>query len=164
MRKGTPAQLIAELTDKIDELKGVNSSKVIVDDEEDVIVADEEIETEEVEETPVDVVNKDDKEEYLTGMYASIEKELKDLTESVAWSSDEDNIYLDVNFEDGHVFTFTIPKADLSYDIQNPDKDIEYVCNAVREAGGAEEDYEEKEYEDYSDEEYGNEYEEDLYL
>lgn len=163
MRKGTPAQLIAELTDKIDELKGVNSSKVIVDDEEDVIVADEEIETEEVEEIPVEVVE-DDHAEYLTGMYASIENELKDLTESVAWDSDEDSIYLDVNFADGHVFSFTIPKADLSYDLQDPDKDIEYICKAVREAGGAEEDYEEKEYEDYSDEEYDNEYEEDLYL
>lgn len=160
MRKGTPAQLIAELTDKIDELKGVNSSKVIVDDEEDVIVADEEVEEEEI---PVDVVE-DDHAEYLTGMYASIENELKDLTESVAWDSDEDSIYLDVNFADGHVFSFTIPKADLSYDLQDPDKDIEYICKAVREAGGAEEYYEEKEYEDYSDEEYDNEYEEDLYL
>lgn len=249
MRKGTPAQLIAELTDKIDELRGVNSSKVIVDDEEDVIVAGEEgiqcksiplrqyvenlqmklssgmteralrsiikklmkfnkdyrnyidmldskeydvsdvsemikedlenelkdsandaldLDTIEASDEPgeeieVDVVE-NDKAEYLTGMYASIENELKDLTESVAWDSDEDSIYLDVNFADGHVFSFTIPKADLSYDLQDPDKDIEYICKAVREAGGDEVDYEEGEYEDYSDEEYGNEYEEDLYL
>lgn len=159
MRKGTPEQLMDELNKKIDELKGSpnSSSRVIVDDEEDVIVAGEDIEDVEevVEDTPeeieVDVVE-DDKADYLTGMYASVEKELRDLTESVAWDSDEDSIYLDVNFADGHVFTFTIPKADLAYDLEDPDKDIEYICNAVRDAGG-DEAPEDEYYDDYSDEE-----------
>lgn len=160
MRKGTPEQLMDELNKKIDELKGSpnSSSRVIVDDEEDVIVAGEDIEDvvdEVVEDTPeaIDVeVVEDDKADYLTGMYASVEKELRDLTESVAWDSDEDSIYLDVNFADGHVFTFTIPKADLAYDLEDPDKDIEYICNAVRDAGGAEA-LEDEYYDDYSDEE-----------
>ena len=158
MRKGTPEQLMDELNKKIDELKGSpnSSSRVIVDDEEDVIVAGEDIEDvvdEVVEDTPeaIDVeVIEDDKADYLTGMYASVEKELRDLTESVAWDSDEDSIYLDVNFADGHVFTFTIPKADLAYDLEDPDKDIEYICNAVRDAGGAEAP-EDEYYDDYSD-------------
>lgn len=139
MRKGTAKQLIEELTYKIEELKDANqanSSAVIVDDEEDVIMADEDIEVEEVkEEIPVDVVEApEDESEYFTGLYVNIEKELKDLTDSVAWSTDEDNVYLDVNFEDGHVFTFTIPKADLTHDVQQLDKDIEYVCTAVRDS------------------------------
>ena len=85
MRKGTPEQLMDELNKKIDELKGSpnSSSRVIVDDEEDVIVAGEDIEDvvdEVVEDTPeaIDVeVVEDDKADYLTGMYASVEKELR---------------------------------------------------------------------------------------
>lgn len=142
MRKGTPDQLIEELSKKIYELKDSpnSGSRIIVDDEEDVIVAGEDIEDvvdDTTEAIDVEVVE-DDKADYLTGMYASVEKELRDLTESVAWDSDEDSIYLDVNFADGHVFTFTIPKADLAYDLEDPDKDIEYICNAVRDAGGNE--------------------------
>lgn len=154
MRKGTPDHLIEELSKKIYELKDSpnSGSRIIVDDEEDVIVAGEDIEDvvdDTTEAIDVEVVE-DDKADYLTGMYASVEKELRDLTESVAWDSDEDSIYLDVNFADGHVFTFTIPKADLAYDLEDPDKDIEYICNAVRDAGGTDV-LEDEYYDDYSD-------------
>ncbi len=101
-------------------------SAEVVDDGTDVIEANDQSITsaEEIE---------DQNSEYLTGLYQSVEQELNDLAEGFSWNSDEDNIYLDVNFTDGHVFTFTIPKADLSYDIQNQGKDIEYICVAVRD-------------------------------
>ena len=58
---------------------------------------------------------------------------IEDLVVSVAWNSDEENIYMDANFIDGHVITFTIPKADLAYDLENTDMDVEYICQAVRD-------------------------------
>lgn len=146
MRKGTPAQFMHELKDKIDELKGVESSAVIVNEDDEIIEADENIDefkqaeddietkvAEEAEDTSEGSLS-EDHEEYLTGLYQNVEQELEDLAQGIAWSSDEDNIYMDVNFADGHVFTFTIPKADLAYDIDNMGNDIEYICVAVREA------------------------------
>lgn len=179
MRRGTPDQFIKELTEKIHELKEVESSSAIIDDGEDIIQADEYLDTEEkvdeteiteessdeevktitVDSAPVDQVEvsnvEEDSSEYLTGLYRSVEKELNDLIQSVAWSTDEDNIYMDVNFADGHIFTFTIPKADLSYDIQTQDKDIQYICVAVRDSQEPSEVVEDEAYnmEDYYSEE-----------
>lgn len=150
MRRGTPNQFIAELESKIADLKGgdIESSAQVIDDGEDVIQADDfiedAVEEEIVEETPAEeeaneklIVDPDpeadteDHAEYLTGLYQDVENELADLAQSIAWSSDEDNVYMDISFADGHVFTFTIPKADLAYDIENKGTDIEYICQAV---------------------------------
>lgn len=159
MRRGTPNQFIAELESKIADLKGgdIESSAQVIDDGEDVIQADdfiedvvegpedtEVVEEEISEETPAEeeaneklIVDPDPESdteghaEYLTGLYRDVENELADLAQSIAWSSDEDNVYMDISFADGHVFTFTIPKADLAYDIENKGTDIEYICQAV---------------------------------
>jgi len=126
MRKGTPNQFIHELINKIDELKSedVESSAVIVD-EDDVIEADEIIdEVSEPETTD---------ETYLEGLYSSVEDKLNDLVSGVSWSGDEENIYMDVNFLDGSIFTFTIPRNDLVFDMDNMNTDVNYICTAVRD-------------------------------
>lgn len=127
MRKGRPEQLIAELENKISELRGrdANSSSVIIDKDEDLITADQ------------DIVDEND--EYLEILYNNVETELDDLVQGVAWNHDSENIYMDVNFTDGHVITFTIPKEDLEYDLANPDMDVQYICTAVRDSQNVDE-------------------------
>lgn len=141
MRKGTPNQFIHELINKIDELKSeeIESSAVIVDDKEDVIEADEIID-DVLEEIPEDLDSEepdrlipDEDNSYLDGLYSSVEDKLNDLVDGVSWSGDEDNIYMDVNFKDGNLFTFTIPRVDLIYDMDKMETDINYICTAVRE-------------------------------
>lgn len=141
MRKGSVNQFITELEDKILDLKTVESSGVI-DDGEDTIFASPMTTIDSADDIELDdeVTEIDDNAEYLTDLYAGVEDSLNDLAEGCAWSSDDDNIYLDVNFINGHVFTFTIPKADLSYDIAQMDKDVEYVCVAVRDTQDSDED------------------------
>lgn len=151
MRKGTPAQFLAELEDKIFDLKTIDSSEII-DDGEEIIVADEEVETD-VEEKVEDADNSTSVEEkveekigesadedndyneievpddYFDNLYSSVEEKLNDLVDTVAWNGDDDNIYMDVSFIDGHIITFTIPREDLVYDA---DTDVNYICTAVR--------------------------------
>lgn len=134
MRKGSPEQLIAELENKISELRGrgVNSSSVIIE-EEDTITAEEDIinplsESEESIEPEIDY------DEYFDKLYDDVERKIEDLVQDVAWHSDDENLYMDANFLDGHVITFTIPKADLIYDLENNDMDVEYICQSVRDA------------------------------
>ena len=159
MRKGTPDQLIAELENRIAELKGVDSSVQVIDDGEDVIEAgllgeklgqlddfltpsipvSVQSETDVDLDEPVydkDIVDFDENisDEYTTDLYDGVERELSDLVQSIAWTSDNNNIYMDVSFEDGHIFTFTIPKDDLMYDLESMDTDIEYICRAVRDS------------------------------
>ena len=142
MRKGTPNQFLSELEDKIADLKGIESATQIIDDGEVVIEADSDVVTqpEELEETISEVQEveapKDD-EDYYSTLYVSVEDELADTVDGVAWTSDDDNIYMDVNFTDGHVFTFTIPRSDLVLDA---DTDVQYICKAVRGSQGEEND------------------------
>lgn len=128
MRRGTPNQLINELTDTIKKLKNsdIDSSSVIIE-EEDTITAEEEI-TEVIPEETTDY------DEYFDRIQGDVEQKIEDLVVSVAWNSDEENIYMDANFIDGHVITFTIPKEDLAYDLENSDMDVEYICQAVRDS------------------------------
>lgn len=138
MRKGTPNQFLAELEDKIADLKGIESAAQIIDDGEVVIEADSDVVTqpEELEEHISEVQEveapKDD-EDYYNTLYVNVEDELADTVEGVAWTSDDDNIYMDVNFVDGHIFTFTIPRSDLVLDA---DTDVQYICKAVRDSQG----------------------------
>lgn len=166
MRRGTPGQLIAELTDRIAQLKDeeINSSSVIIDDE-DVITADEDIDPIEIEEIDeMDDVDFEESEEtdasaYLDKLYENVETELEESITDVAWSSDESNIYMDANFVDGHILTFTIPKADLVFDLNGIDKDVEYICVAVRDSQGTKEELVEdipEEDENYNMEDYYN--------
>lgn len=133
MRKGTPDQFIAELQNKINELKheDIESARVIVE-EDDIITADEEI----IDEVAEDFDSSD--EDYLDGLYNNVETELNDMVEGVAWSSDDENIYMDVSFSDDHIITFTIPKEDLLFDLASIDKDVNYICTAVRESNPSE--------------------------
>lgn len=133
MRKGTPEQFIAELTNKISELKhdDIESARVIVE-EDDVITAEEDI-VDDVVDVPAET-----DEDYLDGLYTNVETELNDMVQGVAWSSDEENIYMDVSFSDDHVITFTIPKEDLMFDLASMDKDVNYICTAVRESNPSE--------------------------
>ena len=144
MRKGTPGQLIAELTDRIAQLKDeeINSSSVIID-EEDMITADEDIdpiEIEEIDDVDVEEPEETDTSAYLDKLYENVETELEESITDVSWSSDESNIYMDANFVDGHILTFTIPKADLAFDLNGIDKDVEYICVAVRDSQETQED------------------------
>lgn len=134
MRRGTPNQLINELTDTIRKIKDsdIDSSSVIIE-EEDTITAEEDIisplsEPEESIETEIDY------DEYFDKLYDDVERKIEDLVQDVAWHSDDENLYMDANFLDGHVVTFTIPKADLIYDLENNDMDVEYICQSVRDA------------------------------
>lgn len=133
MRKGTPDQFISELQNKINELKheDIESARVIVE-EDDIITADEEI----IDEVSEDFDSSD--EDYLDGLYNNVETELNDMVEGVAWSSDDENIYMDVSFSDDHIITFTIPKEDLLFDLASIDKDVNYICTAVRESNPSE--------------------------
>lgn len=133
MRKGTPEQFIAELTNKISELKhdDIESARVIVE-EDDVITAEEDI-VDDVVDVPAET-----DEDYLDGLYTNVETELNDMVQGVAWSSDEENIYMDVSFSDDHIITFTIPKEDLMFDLASMDKDVNYICTAVRESNPSE--------------------------
>lgn len=142
MRKGTPNQFIAELEDRIEKLKGedVESSVEVIDDGEDVIQAECDSKSEVTSSIKEESISEVDSDDYLKGLYSEVEDELADLLEEVSWSSDDENIYMDVSFEDGHVFTFTIPKADLVYDIENQSTDVEYICRAVRDSEDATED------------------------
>lgn len=153
MRKGTPNQLIAELTNKIEELKGedINSSAIIVDTDEDVITADEQIdefipeeEFEDIEEPEVEETSVD----YLDKLYEDVEKELEDEITGISWASDDENVYMDANFFNGHVLTFTIPKEDLEFNIDGIDKDVEYICVAVRDSQEPDEEEFVEEFED----------------
>ena len=133
MRKGTPEQFIAELTNKISELKhdDIESARVIVE-EDDVITAEEDI-VDDVVDVPAET-----DEDYLDGLYNNVETELNDMVQGVAWSSDEENIYMDVSFSDDHIITFTIPREDLMFDLASMDKDVNYICTAVRESNPSE--------------------------
>ena len=132
MRKGTPNQLINELTSKIAELKGSNvRSSAYIIEEEDTITADEEI-------MDIPQETTTDYDAYFDQIQGDVEQKIEDLVVSVAWNSDEENIYMDANFIDGHVITFTIPKADLAYDLENTDMDVEYICQAVRDTAESE--------------------------
>lgn len=141
MRKGTPNQFMKELEDKIANLKGVESAAQIIDDGEVVIEADADISENpgvSVEETPeVLKETEDDHEAYYNELYTRVEEELQDAVEGVAWTSDSENVYMDVNFTDGHIFTFTIPRSDLVLDA---DTDVQYICKAVRGSQGEEND------------------------
>lgn len=158
MRKGTPEQFIQELENKIDSLKGVQSSAEVIDDGEEVIEAGllgdlvnkvtdamnpgltnsaEDVEVQETSET-VEDAPVEDHESYLQDLYTSVEDKLADLVTGVSWNGDEENIYMDVNFTDGHIFTFTIPREDLVYDLENMDTDVNYICTAVRGMDDAE--------------------------
>lgn len=141
-----------------EETEELDEEEVEVEDES----SDEEFKTITVESAPAEgseesEAEEDTSSEYLTGLYRSVEKELNDLIQSVEWTTDEDNVYMDVNFADGHIFTFTIPKADLSYDIQTQDKDIEYICYAVRDSQEPSEVVEEESFEAVEDEPYNME-------
>ena len=177
MRKGTPAQLIKEIEDKIEELKedsidsscntakksSVKAEKIIVDEPEEVIEADDNVEEfnpEDEEDSAVETegeyVKAEDRDEeiseddYLASVYHGVEDQVKDLVRSVAWSGDDDNIYMDANFVDGRVISFTIPREDLTHDINSKDRDIDYICVAVR--GEDSEDETSYNMEDYYDE------------
>lgn len=140
----------------------------------DSVMSDEEVEVEDEhpsDDAPAKLIvdaeeteDEDDKAEYITGLYASVEKELNDLAESISWNSDEDNIYMDISFADGHVFTFTIPKADLAFDIENMGNDIEYICHAVHESQELEADYAEDYEAPYNMEDYYAEEDRPAYL
>ena len=136
MRKGKPRQLIAELNEKITELKGydITSSNVIMDKDVDVIVADEDISVVDEDQEIAEI----DTDDYLSQLYISVEDELNEMTQGVAWTSDDENVYMDVNFVDGSLITFTIPKEDLIYDGNNIRYDVEYICNAVKDTQGFE--------------------------
>lgn len=138
MRKGTPEQFIAELTNKISELKhdDIESARVIVE-EDDVITAEEDI-VDDVVDVPEETEFEDSDEDYLDGLYNNVETELNDMVQGVAWSSDEENIYMDVSFSDDHIITFTIPREDLMFDLASMDKDVNYICTAVRESNPSE--------------------------
>lgn len=82
----------------------------------------------------------EDHSEYLDHLYTRVEEELSDMITDVAWTGDEENIFMDVSFQDGHVFTFTIPRSDLVYDMENEDTDVEYICVAVRDSQDATDD------------------------
>ena len=174
MRKGTPAQLIREIENKIEELKeeSVNSAcdsskkskveaeDVIVDEPEEVIEADESVEDFEPEEDETSVVETEgeyvkaegSEDDYLSSIYHGVEDEVKDLIKSIAWSGDDDNIYMDANFIDGRVISFTIPREDLTHDMNSKDRDIDYICVAVRgEDSGEETAYNMEDYYDEAD-------------
>lgn len=156
MVKGTPEQLMRALEKRITELGGdvnacesIYSAREEIDDGEETILAEEEVETEDydledetadfseseedveedVEEGPEDDNSEDS---YLDHLYSSVEDRLNETVNSLNWSSDSENIYLDVNFSDGHVFTFTIPREDLGFDESNIDADVNYICVAVQ--------------------------------
>ncbi len=128
----------------------------------DSIMSDEAVEVEEeVNETTEDSDDADDAEvdyhdDYLDELYTNVEDALAGMLEEVSWSSDDENIYMDVSFQDGHVFTFTIPREDLIYDMENMDTDVNYICDAVRNEDSSEpeeeaEDVDEAEWYDESD-------------
>lgn len=133
------------------------------------VTCDEEVEEEEVNETldtpdgdfeeeEYEEVEEDDHEDYLNDLYGRVEDELADLLQGVSWGSDEENIFMDVSFSDGHVITFTIPREDLVYDLENPDVDVKYICTAVRDSQDETEYYEDV----YPEEEAAEESMEDL--
>lgn len=178
MVKGTPEQLMRALEKRITELGGdvnacesINSAREEIDDGEETILAEEEVETEDyaledetadfsesedgVEEDVEEPEDDSSDDSYLDRLYSSVEDRLNETVNSLNWSSDSENIYLDVNFSDGHVFTFTIPREDLGFDESNIDADVNYICVAVQ--GDSEDTSEGVDTDEYSEEDLDNE-------
>lgn len=101
--KGTPEQFLSLAKDKLDELgEPIKSAEDAAD------TADR----------------------FLHTLIGDVDESLAAEVDKTRWDQDASCLYLTVSYMD-HEIDFEIPFEDLTFDFNNIDKDVDYICNTV---------------------------------
>lgn len=117
---GTAEQMLAAFEKKVDELEGN------VDAASKIQAADE------IEEDIVEYLAPNDEERYIHTLIGDTNSELEDLDifDSWTWEEREDDLIL-TTVSGSEVEEYTIPKADLKFDWDKVEEDVQYIIQAV---------------------------------
>ena len=108
--KGSPDQFLAKLKNKIADLGGD------VEASSSVKAASE--------------VDADYEGRYVHQLIGDVEEKLIDAIDGAEWSTDQSSIICLVT-NDGDTFELNIPKADLTMDLKQTEKDADYIADAI---------------------------------